>query len=97
MAIHDRFLYGSGTKTAGETGGEETHVLTINEMPSHNHNGITTKWQSWVSTGPTCGPESGSNFVVDYNGGFTTNNTGGNWAHNNMPPYEVVYIWKRVA
>lgn len=28
---------------------------------------------------------------------FTTNNTGSNTAHNNMPPYLAVYMWKRVA
>ena len=28
---------------------------------------------------------------------FTTNNTGSNTAHNNMPPYLAVYIWHRIA
>lgn len=27
----------------------------------------------------------------------TNSSTGGSTAHNNMPPYEVVYIWKRTA
>lgn len=34
------FLYGS--TTAKQTGGEATHKLTVNEMPSHNHH-ITNK------------------------------------------------------
>ena len=39
--IQNRFLYGAGNMGVGLTGGEETHVLNINEMPSHNH--------GWVS------------------------------------------------
>lgn len=35
--IQDVFLLAAGTKTAGTTGGEETHKLGLNEIPSHNH------------------------------------------------------------
>lgn len=35
--IKDRFLLGAGSKSAGATGGEENHTLTISEMPSHTH------------------------------------------------------------
>lgn len=36
--IQDVFLYCAGPKhAAGETGGEETHKLTVEEMPEHNH------------------------------------------------------------
>ncbi len=50
--LQGRFIVGSGrasgagagatTYTVGNQGGEETHTLTINEMPSHNHGGITS-------------------------------------------------------
>lgn len=35
-----RVLIGQGSNyPAGSTGGEATHVLSLNEMPSHNHGG----------------------------------------------------------
>lgn len=37
-----RVLIGAGTSyPAGSTGGEATHTLTVNEMPSHSHSGST--------------------------------------------------------
>ena len=91
--IPDIFLLGAGNLyELGDTGGEATHTLTTDEMPSHNH-----KW-----TKPESYTYSGSNFSVPY-GAYTTTaptvstaNTGGGQAHNNMPPYLAVYIWKRV-
>ena len=42
--LRGRFIYGHGSgKSFGELGGNETHTLTINEMPTHNHNGRTGK------------------------------------------------------
>ena len=41
--LRDKFIVGSGsTYAVGTTGGEASHTLTVNEMPSHNHSGSAT-------------------------------------------------------
>lgn len=91
--IKDRFLLGAGnTYSAGATGGSATHTLSINEMPSHKH-----------SLGYRIGGGSGSTWYIDggtvdsWGGDTAVSSTGGNQPHNNMPPYLVVYIWKRIG
>lgn len=73
----------------GETGGEKTHQLTVNEMPSHNH-GLT---QGYVQTGQT-----GAFAKTEYTAtSGNTASTGNNEAHNNLQPFLVVnYIIKAI-
>lgn len=138
--IKDRFLLSAGnTYTNGNTGGEATHTLTQNEMPSHthtqdSHSHTTDNHYHYPSTltdyfvtseEPTANNtrvsyNASGNRLVDgqqdtssstfhhrsltssegvyVNGTRATNqNTGGSQAHNNMPPYIVVNVWKRTA
>ena len=93
--IKDRFLLASGDNyEAGVTGGEVTHELTVDEMPSHNHN-VMFYWSNIYY------PQLVKIFAAEncqsYGYGQNTENTGGNQPHNNMPPYLTVYIWKRIS
>lgn len=81
--------------TVGKTGGEKTHKLTVDEMPSHHHN------REYVdTTGGGAGFGKRNGFY--YNGGWwgnydSTTNTGGDQAHNNLQPYITCYMYKRTA
>lgn len=90
--IKDTFLLGAGdTYSGGATGGEATHTLTVDEMPAHSHSYTVYNTKlSGVNLGSSGDPWSG-------NTSATTGNAGGGNAHNNMPPYLVVYMWKRTA
>lgn len=89
-ALTGRMLVGAGADfPAGTTGGEKTHTLTISEMPSHNHQ------LSWGTLG-TVG-DGAKSTLIDWGGNVYTQSSGGNGAHNNMPPYRAVYMWERTA
>lgn len=94
--IKDTFLLSAGnTYSAGATGGEATHKLTVDEMPSHTHaiyyylsSGSKSFGYSFQDKGEPSSQTTPSGGIV---------NTGGSTAHNNMPPYLAVYVWKRTA
>ena len=104
--IKDTFLLAAGdTYTAGSTGGEPTHTLIIEEMPSHNHMSVmdTTSGQPQVEVRQWNWMSPSGTFIESHSVepikrlGVYGNSTGGSAAHNNMPPYVVIYMWKRVA
>ena len=92
--ITGRFLLAADDSTYknGSTGGEATHKLTVDEMPSHNH---TWGWKSSAASGNNTWNSAGS----DKTGSSSDviGNTGGGKPHNNMPPYLAVFMWKRTA
>ena len=97
--IKDRFLLACGSTYAnGKTGGEATHKLTLNEIPSHNH----AIYSGWSENSP--GRDAyryqywGANDLSwKENPNLSTGYRGGDGSHNNMPPYLTVYMWKRVS
>ena len=97
--LNDVFLLAAGSyANAGTFGGEPTHKLTVNEMPSHTH-------VIYRNTGTDDNNFSGhianrvaANDTSDTNKQTVTSDaTGGSAAHNNMPPYLAVYMWKRMS
>ena len=92
--IGGRFLLGADdTYTAGSTGGEAEHTLTIDEMPKHNHE-IDNLNASGNAT-PYMTVQAQDN--KGYGGNVQTMYAGGSQPHNNMPPYLTVFMWKRVS
>lgn len=95
--LEGRFLLGSSsTYTNGSTGGEAAHALTISEMAAHKHS---------ISYPNAAGPEEAA---IGYPADSDTNKSwgaemcktqsaGDGVAHNNMPPYLVVNMWKRTS
>lgn len=101
--LRGRTLIGAGDgpgltpRTIGQALGEESHVLSVNEMPSHGHTmypqgaGNQPGQPFLYGPGNTCGiqcsPNSG--FVGAFGGGSTAA-TGGGAAHNVMQPSAVI-------
>ena len=74
----------------GSRSGAEKHTLTVNEMPAHTHT-LTLRHESSQSNQSVASKED------DHSSPYTatTNATGGDQAHNNMPPFQTVnYIIK---
>ena len=104
-------------QSAEDTGGEKTHVLTVDELPSHNHSASTgfagkhthtvgyrkrqdaygkgtmdaMHWNTGTASTVT------TSEVANHSHTVTVESTGSGIAHNNMPPYITVYMWKRTA
>lgn len=103
--IYNQFLIGAGDDyTIGSTGGEVSHLLTVNEMPSHSHNIVNSKNSKTGSAYMPIQVSSSAWGLVSQNStGWIAQDTGyiaetgNNVPHNNMPPYRAVWMWRRTA
>lgn len=109
-----RVVLGAGTgpglssRSVGQKLGEETHALTVGEMPAHSHSGQTGGVNAKGTTDPRAmdyasgGPDrgfaftgysySGSNFFNEHQHSVSTVAVGGGGTHNTMPP-SLVLNW----
>lgn len=100
--LRDKFVLGAGNSYgAGNTGGEETHTLTVNEMPSHTHYssgssatiplGLRSGGKDCILSDRAAIVQDSIDVSISVNLGYS----GGSTAHNNMPPYcALCYIMK---
>ena len=80
--LRGRFALGVSSGHALATkGGAETVTLTVDQIPSHSHT-VSISHYSQSSGNGSVDKKSGTSSAT-----FTTSNTGGGQAHNNMPPY----------
>lgn len=88
--LQGRVPVGAGTgsglsaRTLGAASGEESHQLSLNEMPSHAHAIAVTEVGNLVASG------NQAQYVFAGPGEKVTLANGGNAFHNNMQPYTVV-------
>lgn len=90
--------YNGSTKyneQVGSTGGESRHTLSVAEMPSHTHSIYYYNSSGSLSFGYNFGNKGSASAVTTASSGIGV--TGGDASHNNLPPYFVVYMWKRTA
>jgi hypothetical protein len=84
----------NGTTTTTSVAGEDQHLLTTAEIPSHTH---SMTWDSQDTAGGNqlktlyLGPDANVPNDITKN----TGSTGGDTAHNNLPPFYGVYFIKR--
>ncbi len=96
-ALAGRAIIGAGKgvglsdRKNGESGGEETHILNIDEMPSHTHGYIFTDHQNTPKhTDNTEGEFGNSNITAQ------TTAAGTGQAHNNMQPFVAYQFCRKI-
>jgi len=99
------FIASSNPNDARARGGASTHTLGVTEMPSHRHSKILSAELGGVAGQALASGHGGSNDnyarIIPHQGNpalpYRTNFEGDNQPHNNLQPYQVVYMWRRIS
>lgn len=93
MPAHTHTFTGSSATTSSDS---HTHTVPNTKGDNSGSGNKCESWSSASASGRTVTTSSDSHtHTVTAKG--TNANTGGDGSHNNMPPYLVVYMWKRTA
>lgn len=89
--LSSRYVLGhGGGEDVADTGGERDHTLIVDEMPAHGH-GIRYAMDTSAS-GSSSRLKVTSPTTTDWDNVLST---GGDAAHNNLPPFIVLKYWIR--
>ncbi len=83
----------SDFNASNKTGGAKTVTLTLEQIPSHRHS-TTAAGSRGKAQSQTSGT---SGYAWNADSGSVTGYSGGGKAHENMPPYQTVYMYIRTA
>lgn len=103
--ISGRFLY---CTTSTGTGGNNSHTLTIDQIPRHSHYADDTysgiSFLKHISSAAASDGAKGNQYLANGTSvnswnqwSRSTGTTGSGKSHNNMPAYQGVYCWRRTA
>ena len=87
--------FGLDLTTAGNKVGDFTHQLTVDEMPSHDHNNDIQLYNE-RGIGTTIANGTGWDDAGS-RANWNTTYAGGDRAHNNIQPSIITHVWERIG
>jgi microcystin-dependent protein len=99
--LRGRFVVGyddrdSDYNTPGRTGGEKTHTLNLDQLPSHSHNTPVSIWGYHLTRDSLWEFLAPSSYYTDHQTTIPSYSAGGGQAHENRPPYYTLCYIMRV-
>ena len=98
--LRGRFVVGyhpsNGDYSVGKTGGEKTHTISTDEMPSHSHDVPVSIWGYHLTRGDLWEFMAPSSYYTSHQTSISSSSVGGGRAHENSPPYYALCYIMRV-